>query len=69
MITAGSYHKLKIQRIDNTGVWLDGDGSAILLPKKECPQEVAPGMELDVFIYVERQQLLATRKKKRCPGW
>ena len=63
MITAGSYYQLKVLRIDHTGVWLDGDGEDILLPKKECPAEIAPAMELEVFVYIDRQQLLATRKK------
>lgn len=64
MITAGSYHTLKVSRIDPAGAWLDGDGNNILLPRKECPQELAPGMDVDVFIFIDRQQqLLATRKK------
>ncbi len=64
MITAGNFHKLKIIRIDFSGAWLAADGQELLLPRKECPAEIAPGGEVEVFIYVDRnQQLLATRKR------
>ncbi len=64
MITAGNFHKLRILRIDHSGAWLEAEDQEILLPRKECPAEIAPGVEVEVFIYVDRnQQILATRKK------
>ncbi len=64
MITAGNFQKLRILRIDHSGAWLEAEEQELLLPRKECPAEIAPGGEVEVFIYVDRnQQLLATRKR------
>jgi len=64
MLTAGCCYELKIRRIDPSGAWLEGDGEDILLPREECPRELAPGMSLEVFIGFDRQKRLTASLKK-----
>lgn len=62
MLQVGKFNRLKVCKLVNFGVFLDG-GSAgnILLPKRYLPDTVTIGDELDVFIYYDSEdQLIAT---------
>lgn len=64
MIAAGKYHKLKVLRAVDFGVYLDDGADGILLPKRFVPPNTAPGDELNVFIYHDSDdRLIATTQK------
>ncbi len=66
MISAGQFHKLKVVKSVEFGLYLDGDGSEILLPKRFVPPKARPGDELDVFIYHDSEnRLIATTQKPK----
>lgn len=54
MLTPGYSQRLKVLRLDPRGVWLDGDGEELFLPRRECPGEPTEGQEIEVFIYLDR---------------
>lgn len=51
MVQAGIYHTLKVVKHVDFGIYLDGDGDEILMPKRFVPTDVNEGDELEVFIY------------------
>jgi len=65
MVEIGRFNRLKIVKSVPFGVYLDGkDLGEILLPLKYVPEESEPGMELDVFIYLDSEErLIATTLK------
>ncbi len=63
MLTPGSSYRLKINRIDSKGAWLDADGEEILLPKSEWLTPLSTADQVDVFIYTEQDQLQASTRK------
>ncbi len=65
MVQIGKINKLRIKTRQAYGVHLDGgDSGDILLLKKEVPKECQSGDELEVFVYLDREdQLRATTKK------
>jgi predicted RNA-binding protein (virulence factor B family) len=59
MVKIGRINKLKIKRKRDYGVQLDGGESGdILLPKRYVPAKCRPGDEVDVFIYVNKENRL-----------
>jgi predicted RNA-binding protein (virulence factor B family) len=66
MLLIGNYNTLKISRITATGAFLSSEAGEILLPGRLVPKGVAPGGELNVFIYVDSEdRLTATTRKPR----
>ncbi|MGI6119400.1 MAG: S1 RNA-binding domain-containing protein [Desulfosporosinus sp.] len=68
MVRIGEFQNLKITNFTSFGAYLDaGTGvrhDNILLPKKELPEDIKEGDELEVFIYRDsKERLIATRKK------
>ena len=62
MIKIGQFNTLKIAKTVDFGVYLDGgDGQEILLPARFVPEGVAPGDEVEVFIYKDSEdRIIAT---------
>jgi predicted RNA-binding protein (virulence factor B family) len=57
----GKFHVLKVQRIVNFGVYLEGGEQGILLPKRYVSPQVKLGDELKVFLYHDGEdRLIAT---------
>ena len=58
----GKIQKMRIARIEGQGAYLeDGSGEpAVLLPRREVPDDVAPGSELEVFLYKDSEDRLIT---------
>ncbi len=64
MLTAGRYYTLKIVKKVDFGLYLDGDGTEILLPKRFVPEGLQGNEELNVFIYHDNEdRLIATTQK------
>lgn len=64
MIEAGIYHTLKVVKAVDFGLYLDGDGEEILLPKRFVPKDANEGDEIEVFIYHDSDnRLIATTQK------
>ncbi len=59
MLQVGKMNKLKIKSIQRSGVYLDGAGDAeLFLPKKSVPDTSQVGDELEVFVYVDKDNRL-----------
>ncbi|MBL7718635.1 MAG: RNA-binding protein [Flavipsychrobacter sp.] len=64
MLQAGKYHTLRVVKEVDFGVYLDGDGEEILLPKRFVPEGLQPDDEIEVFIYHDSEnRLIATTMK------
>jgi len=65
MLKIGKINKLKIRGIEPHGVNLDtGESRDILLPLKELPVRCGEGDEIEVFVYLDKNnQLQATAQK------
>ncbi len=65
MIEIGKYHKLRIVKIVDFGVYLDGgEETEILLPRKYVSQDCAVDNIIEVFIYHDSEgRLIATTQK------
>ena len=64
MVEIGKINRLKIKKQVDFGVYLDGDGQEILLPKRYVPERAQPGDELSVFLYHDNEgRLIATTDK------
>lgn len=65
MVQIGKMNRLSIKGTQVYGIHLDGGTSGdILLRNKFATQKYQPGDEIDVFVYVDRQQrLMATTQK------
>jgi predicted RNA-binding protein (virulence factor B family) len=64
MVAAGQYHKLKIVKKVDFGIYLDGNGDEILLPKRYVTPAMEPGEEVEVFIYHDGEdRIIATTDK------
>lgn len=64
MVEIGKINRLKIKKQVDFGVYLDGDGQEILLPKRYVPEGAQPGDELSVFLYHDNEgRLIATTDK------
>lgn len=62
MLEIGRYNRLTIVKEVDFGVYLDGgERGEILLPAKYVPRNVAPGDEVEVFIYLDSEdRIIAT---------
>ena len=54
MLLPGYRYRLKVVSIDHRGAWLDAEDEKVLLARSECPPELCPEAEIEVFIYLER---------------
>jgi predicted RNA-binding protein (virulence factor B family) len=65
MAEIGRINKLTIKRKLDYGAYLDGGESGdILLPKKYVPKKCQPGDEVEVFVYVDREERLRATTQK-----
>ncbi len=65
MADIGRINKLKVKRVRDYGVHLDGGESGdILLPIKDVPENCQPGDEIEVFVYQDREGHLRASTKK-----
>ncbi len=56
MLKIGKYQKLQMLEKGAYGVILDGkDRGRLLLPLNQCPDNAAPGDELEVFVYLDSE--------------
>lgn len=55
MVQAGSYHTLKVVKRLDFGIYLDGNGTEILMPTRFVPKGVEEGDELTVFVYHDNE--------------
>ncbi len=62
MIQIGQYNKLQVAELSQFGAFLDGGNLGnILLPNRYVPDELKPGQEIKVFIYLDSEdRLIAT---------
>jgi predicted RNA-binding protein (virulence factor B family) len=64
MVNVGQYNTLKVAKEVDFGLYLDGDGEEILLPKRFVPAGLQPGDEITVFIYHDNEgRLIATTQE------
>ncbi len=66
MIELGKMQILKVLREKEFGVYLgqEGDGSGVLLPRKQVPQGCTVGSELEVFVYKDSMdRMIATVRR------
>ena len=65
ILEIGKYNKLKVVKIVDFGLYLDGgDGLEILLPTRFVPQNAEIDDELEVFIYKDNEErLIATTQR------
>jgi len=65
MVKIGRINKLTIKRRLDYGAHLDGGESGdILLPKKYVPEKCQSGDEVEVFVYVDREERLRATTQK-----
>ncbi len=67
MIEIGKYNKLKILRRTPFGIYLgDDSGEDVLLPFKYCPEKFKMGETLEVFVYLDHNEMkIATSIKPK----
>jgi predicted RNA-binding protein (virulence factor B family) len=64
MVNVGQYNTLKVVKEVDFGLYLDGDGEEILLPKRYVPKDAKVDDEITVFIYHDNEgRLIATTDK------
>ena len=65
MAEIGKINKLKIKRMRDYGIHLDGGESGdILLKKKHVPENCQPGDEVEVFVYADGENRLRATTEK-----
>lgn len=64
MVQLGQYNTLKVLKLVDFGLYLDGgDGLEILMPKRYMPEGASVGDELKVFVYQDAEaRLIATNE-------
>jgi uncharacterized protein len=61
MVKVGNYNTLKVVKKVDFGMYLDGGGEEILLPKRYVPEGLESGDEITVFVYHDNEgRLIAT---------
>ncbi|XZF15549.1 CvfB family protein [Chitinophagaceae bacterium MMS25-I14] len=64
MIQVGQYNTLRVVKQVDFGMYLDGDGEEILLPKRFVPKGLKEDDEVEVFLYHDSEnRLIATTQK------
>lgn len=64
MIEAGHYYTLKVVKKVDFGMYLDANGTEILLPKRFVPTGLTEGDEVKVFVYHDNEdRLIATTQQ------
>jgi predicted RNA-binding protein (virulence factor B family) len=64
MVNVGRYNTLKVVKEVDFGLYLDGDGEEILLPKRFVPEGLQPDDEVTVFVYHDNEgRLIATTQQ------
>lgn len=64
MIEAGHYYTLKVVKKVDFGLYLDAEGTEVLLPTRFVPRGLQEGEEVTVFIYHDNEdRLIATTQK------
>ncbi len=65
MIEIGKINNLMISRVDNRGIFLDGEEfGELFLPRREAPQNAKSGDSIKVFLYPDSERkIIATVKK------
>lgn len=59
MLRLGDYNKLTVTKTVDFGIYLDGgDEGEILMPKKYVPEGCKVGDELNVFLYLDKDEML-----------
>lgn len=53
MVEVGRMQTLQVERVDERGAWLGGEGEPVLLPCPEAPTATKPGDVLSVFVLRE----------------
>ena len=54
MLEIGKIHRLAVEKTDERGIWLRGDGELLLLPRKEAAAAVSAGEILAVFLFRDK---------------
>lgn len=67
MAQIGTFNSMEVVSLADFGVFLDGDNlGTILLPKKQCPENLNVGDFVNAFIYLDSEdRLIATRIKPK----
>ncbi|HET8902467.1 MAG TPA: S1-like domain-containing RNA-binding protein [Saccharospirillum sp.] len=67
MAQIGTFNSMEVVSLADFGVFLDGENlGTILLPKKQCPENVNVGDFVNAFIYLDSEdRLIATRIKPK----
>ncbi|MBU3069943.1 GntR family transcriptional regulator [Aestuariicella sp. G3-2] len=67
MVQIGKFNRLKVVKLVDFGLFLDGDKFGnILLPKRYIPANTDIGDELDVFIYLDSEdEIIATTERPK----
>ncbi len=71
MIKMGQHHRLRVSKIVPPGLLLNGHNYGdVLLPKKHAPKNLSKGDEVDVFLYLDSEDLpiATTQQPKVCVG-
>lgn len=64
MLQPGSYHKLRVVKHVDFGIYLDFNDEEILMPKRFVPSGVEPEDEIEAFVYHDNDgRLIATTQK------
>ena len=64
MMKLGEKQVLKVERFRDFGVYLSDGESTVLLPKKELPENLREGDEIEVFLYKDSSdRLIATTRQ------
>lgn len=63
MFIPGKSYRLPVLRIDQSVIYLKTDTTPLSLPKRMCPDNIAPGDLIEVFLYIDRNdELKATTR-------
>ncbi|WP_439134111.1 CvfB family protein [Pseudomaricurvus sp.] len=67
MVQIGKFNRLKVVKLVDFGLFLEGDKFGnILLPKRYVPENTDIGDELDVFIYLDSEdEIIATTERPK----
>lgn len=58
MLQPGYRYQLSVTKLDQRGAWLGQEQEKILLPRRQCPAELAIGQQIEVFLYYDRARRL-----------